>query len=847
LEFVRYLIQQKRCDANYTDIEDQTPLHHTCGWLSECTEEDALTISKYLVTKARCDPTGRDTNGKTGVLHACEKGFLMVLKYFIEDRNCDLSVVDFKGNNALHLAVSFSNNCAVVEYIISKNVVGMEATNNSGNNVLHMAAIAKCSLDVCRLILEHDKSTLLIESLNENGLTPLDLANDELLHYVLTRFQIHSSKFYEKYALSLGVKLSPTPQMRVFVIGDSKSGKTALINSLQKEVSSFSLSFSSSHSPLPQLVEEVRGLVVTDFESKLYGHVTFYDFSDHVDYEYIQQSILQHSIYPAFSLLVIVVDQQKSIRDLNSSIDRWLSFASRAWNSQSNEKIKVIIAGSYADVIKASSRSHRNSGLKSMATDIFASTFSCFEFVSKIPVDCQNRDCSGMVSLRKQLGAIASKMEGKTNFSFNASCLLAYLKSKFYSLSALKVETLASNIRLYQLETGTIHDVRYFLSNDTSILIRLLGSLDEAGHVLLLKNEADVGKSVVITQAPELFADLSKLWNRGTISTDTDHQYLLSHSAMSAMFPDFELDTLHQILTHLNLCTDIDMKLETSSDEHVKRIYFPSLLPTSSPLYVWDPKCSYDHYYGWIIEGTGSFSLHFVHDVLSRCLSLSYSAVGVEDLSLWKSGMYFRSNSDGTITEILIEAFDNWRAFIFLMRTQRFSPSSLRHRSSITKEIRECLAEHTTESLIDPFDAVKYPLPARENLTLFVVSEVISSIQSNDTHVGSEGKFRVTLKDILYFEPYSFIGSECLTVLSKAPRSDLVSDELIRSIAQAMSSNIQMLHLISCIFSFTPTEFRPCSDELYSVLLSWNTRTYSDLVQLLDSYSVFSVTDFSSP
>ena len=848
LEFARYLIQQKRCDASYTDVEDQTPLHHTCGWLSECTEEEALTISKYLITKAKCDPNARDVNGKTCVLHACEKGFLSVLRYFVEDRQCDLSAVDYKGNNALHLAISFSNNLAVVEYILSKSVVDLEAVNNSGNNVLHMAAIAKCSLDVCKLILEQKKSTLLIETLNESRLTPLDLANDELIHYALTRFQIHSYKFYEKYSVSLGVKQTPASQMRVFIVGDSKSGKTTLVNSLRKEVSSFSLSF-SSHSPVSQLVEEVRGLVVTDHESKVYGNVTFFDFSGHSDYEYIQESVLQHSIYPSFSVFVVVIDQQKLVHDMHSSIHHWLSFISRAWKSTSNDKLKVIIVGSHADAVKPSSKSHRG-GFKSISMDAMVSTFTKLEIVSKLQVDCQKTDHSGIVSLRKQLNTLSSKIEDKNSLSFNAACLLTYLKSRFLSLPAVKLETLVSNIKMYELEVGTIHDVRYFLSDDSSILIRLLCSLDKAGHIHFLKNENDVNESVVLTQAPEVFADLTKLWNcGGGISPKfVEHHDLLPQSAISAAFPDLEPDILHQIFIHLNLSTEVNIHLGSSSSEQTKHIYFPSLLSSSSPLYVWDYRCSYEHYCGWMVEAVedASFSLSFIHNVLSQCLSASTSSLSIDSLSLWKNGMYFRSTANGAITEALVEALDDHNTFVLLMRAQRFDPSALQCRSIIIKEIRQCLTEGSSlvESLIDPFEAMHYPLPTRRKLTLFPLTEVIRSIQSGDLYVRSNGKFEVVLTDLMYFEPFLFIGNHCMTIISKAKKNDLISHEFLKAIAKAMSSNIQMLHLVSHIFSFTPTEFRPCTDELYSALLSWNTRTYTDLVKLLECYSIFSVTDF---
>lgn len=840
VEFIRYLVEQKRCDATYADIEDQTPLHHTCGWLSECTEQDALTISQYLVTKGKCDPNARDVNGKSSTLHACEKGFLSVLKYLVEEHGCDLSVVDYKGNSALHLAVSFSNSSSVVEYIMSKDIVDLEAVNNSRNNILHVAAIANSSLDICRLILDQSKSPSLIEALNENGLTPLDVANGELIRYVLTRFQIHSEKFYEKYALSLGVKQTPASQANVFIVGDSKSGKTTLINSLQKESSSFSLSF-SSQSPVSQFVEEVRGLVVTDFESKLYGRVTFYDFSGHHDYECIQESILQHSIRPS-SIFIIVVDLRKAVQAMTLSLHRWLSFLSRSQATQpSDKKLGVIIAGSYADVAKSSSKAHRG-GLKSISLDSLESSFPNFRFACKVQIDCQKSDHSGMVTLRKQL---STECAGGNIMSFNAACLLTYLHSRFNSLPVVNLEMIVSNVRLFQLESGTIRDLRYFLSDDVSILVRLLGSLDRAGHIHFLKNETDVEKSVVLTQAPEIFADLTKLWNH---ADSINNHNLLSPSAMSAVFPDVSTDTtdtLMSIFTHLNVCMEISVL--PSEENATKQFYFPSLLPKPAPLYVWDPRCSYEHHYGWIVEcgdDKKCFSSNFVHIVLSRCLSASMSSLNVEELSLWKSGAYFRSNTGG-ILEVLVEAADDFNSLCFIMRAQRFNLSCLEYRSTLMRVIRECLSEHRScvESLIDIFDTVHYPLPHRENLTLFAFP-ALSSILSMEFKVKSKDEIRVPLKEFLCFEPFLFIGNDCLAILSEVQLSGSVSEKFIKSLAQATSCNIENVQFFSHIFSFSQTEFSPCVDELYCSLLFLMDKTYADFIRLLENFSVLSVREF---
>ena len=858
LEFARYLIQQKRCDATYGDIEDQTPLHHTCGWLSECTEQDALEISKYLINRGKCDPNSRDANGKSSVLHACEKGFLSVLKYFIQERNCDISVMDYKGNNALHLAVSFSSNYDVVSYIIGNDMVPVDAVNSRENNVLHIAAISNSSLDVCGLILSHSKATSLIETKNENGLTPLDLASEELLRFTLTRFQIHSTKFYEKYATTLGVKQSLASKLRVFVLGDTDSGKTTLINSLQREsTSSFSLSFSSSssssQSPVSQLTHENRGITVCDFESRVYGGVSFYDFSGHSDYQYIQEAVLKVCIRPQFSVFVVMVDLHKPARDVHLSLLRWLSLLSRSWSGRNCEKLRVIIVGSRADVVKSSSKSQRG-GLKSIAVDTLEASFRSVEIVAKVQVDSHRSDHSGVSMLRKQLSTVCNKMEGGESLSFNACCLLAYLKSGFDSLLAVSLHTLVANIKTYKLETSKqIHDLRYFLSDDTAILIRLLSSLDRAGHIGLITNEEDTEKSLILIQASEHFSDCTKLWSTNT-TRFLNEQNLVPISRLGTVFPDVDVDSVVQIFLHLKLCVQIDLNTEGPFTDQSKQLYFPSLLSQSAPQNVWDPKCIYSYHKGWFVEKADddliqkSFSPRLFQAVLLDFLSstFSQSAFKFEAVSLWKNGIYLRSTTGG-IFEMLIEAFEDLHSFYVLIRAQRFTPSFLRYCSAISRLIRESVGS-CVESFMDPFHAMHYPLLPRELLTLFPVSEITRSIHAMNTFTRTKDGVAIPLDKVIHFEPFQSIGNECLRVLSEVGLGEPISDQFLRSMAGAIVNTSDKVCFFASIFSCDQSEFA-VSDNAYSKLLSWRNvgdKSYDNLVQLFAGFTMFRAQDLLS-
>ena len=842
LEFARYLIEQKRCNAEYLDIEEQTPLHHSCGWLSECIEEQALNISHFLVNDARCDPNRQDMNGKNGVLHACEKGFLSILRFFVEEHNCDLSVVDYKGNNALHLAVSFSNNLNVVNYIISKNVLDLESRNCKNNNVLHMAAIANSNLDICKVLLDLNKSCSLVDAKNEDNSTPLNLAKPDLFHLILTRCQVKDENFYDKYSLSLGIKETLNSQVKIFVVGDSNSEKNTLIRSLSKESSSFSSSFSlsfssQSPSPSPTPSEEAQGLVVTFFESKFYGNVSFYDFSGNSCFECMQQAFLQHLVHPIFSLFIIVIDFSKSVEERNASLCHWLAFLSQPW-SKMLEKPKVIIVGSHADQIKSSGKSTK----KSFPLNSFESLYGSYEITAKIPLYCHKTDHSGTIALRRQLVSLCDQLKDKSVICFNASCLLTYINYSSSSSPIISVESLLSGIKSYSLEKGPIFDVRYFLSDDTVILTELIDILDNAGHILFLRNE-DIKKSLIIADVSWLFSELSKIFiNKATVLLNS--QGLVN---IATLFPDQDSNLVGQILTHFELCVGV----ATNKSELPQKLhYFPNILLNTAPKNVWDFNGQYDYNFGWNIECDTCeqcFSLRFIHTVLLRCFSVAMLISDSASYTFWENGFYFNAITDDSL-ELLIEASNDFKMVLVLMRSQKFNSFCLKYRSSITKEIRDVAMEccgyiKPIEQIMDPLDTKFYP-ECRKRSTMFDISEIAISILTSSSVVKSKDGKIVSLKKLLFLEPYEFIGPECVTLLSKSKRADSLTDNFFKLMANAIiCNNFESLGDICSIFSIK--EIQPDSDSLYSALLLWkennNVLTFGNVTQWLDSYSLVKV------
>ena len=63
-----------------------------------------LEVVKYLIEDRECDPKISDNDGLNALHCAAYNGHLKVVRVSIEDRKCDLNIRENNGSNALHLA-----------------------------------------------------------------------------------------------------------------------------------------------------------------------------------------------------------------------------------------------------------------------------------------------------------------------------------------------------------------------------------------------------------------------------------------------------------------------------------------------------------------------------------------------------------------------------------------------------------------------------------------------------------------------------------------------------------------------------------------------------------------------
>ncbi|QJT94912.1 ankyrin repeat domain-containing protein [Wolbachia endosymbiont of Diaphorina citri] len=215
LRVVKYLIK-KEASLKAKNKDGETPLDLAVQKnyidIIEFLKKTQLDLDKELLAVANSDDLNRvkalvsqgasleakDNSDNTPLHNACNNGYVKVVEYLVEE-GASLKAKNKDGEAPLHVAVQHDGTLEVIEFILSRDLSGINDVTNEGRTPLHLA-IKGNKPDTIELLLRKGASIVVKD---KNGKTPLDLAKQEDYTNIIEMIEEVQSELDEKLLMAV--------------------------------------------------------------------------------------------------------------------------------------------------------------------------------------------------------------------------------------------------------------------------------------------------------------------------------------------------------------------------------------------------------------------------------------------------------------------------------------------------------------------------------------------------------------------------------------------------------------------------------------------------------------------
>ena len=831
----------------------------------EACVEGRLEDVQQLLDAGNVRPSMRDSRGWSPLHYASQNGHAAIVDLLLE-RDYDPRIETTRDKDTpLHLACANSHT-EVMLLLLDRMPEGRLRKNKSGNTPLHVACKVGC-IEIVKALLEAFPDAAY--RTNARGTTPFGLSvsngHKAVTNLLLERFAGNPAKQFADFPSlfpSFDAKLSLDPPVNIFVIGDRQCGKSTLIKSLHQE--SFRERFWGISFNIRGVDEHRVGLVPTDFRSRRFGRIMFYDLASGRDC--IQTDFFRSQTDIAQSVFIILIDFRDEREEMEDKMVFWMNFiynqCAKYWSPQS--KPSLVIVGSFLDVQKPFrlTNTHRlllaynsiRSGNKELVDR--------FGLFRRYSLDCRKSESPSMRQLRSLLRRECERRRpAREILPSQCYVLSSVLEKELRELGGSRVPAVQlGDLLAMILEQASSPKITLFTFLPQSIkeLLQLCRTLQDRGRILLLTtNGNDSDEDTWIIHGLHSFATLidNALGILRTDSPPTDllpgrygsHAIMTQESLRSCLTSiplNFQL--LLQLLKFLRVGITIEPISTTNLDpEH----YFPSLLPTKYTIQPWDPKDSrYSFGFAWslvpIVDQECRFFLpHFLKLLLLRLLANRLNS-DFDKYHVWSHGMHVSMHD--ALEAFVIVSVDS-RAITLSMRCKpAYEVACLSFRNQILKEIRD-VKENSQKIEVDefviPLDGGYFPVQQPGSGRLDNVADIRHNMLTGESP--DPDRF----KSLFFLEPYLFLKG-----LSKEQKGQLtdpkhaskaVSEEFLTALKECFGDKWQCLteHLdVRVVETDGSTEgSEKCSadsDPLTSTEGDGST-VYGSLIGRLSSISIF--------
>ena len=722
-------------DEQYRDTNGWTVLHRAVKHID---------VVKYLINECNCDIMTTDKYGNTILHDAASEGSLDVMKYLINTRHYNLMTTNNKGQTVLHHAVEHID---VVKYLINECSCNIMVTDKDGWTPLHHAA-RWGTADVIEYFLSTGNCDPLAK--NNEGKTPLQLAKG--------RQDRNTIGIFKKFG---NIKISHPidSYVNVLLVGNPGAGKSTLSHVIN-DTASFTLL--GSFRNVGGVVPCTAGIIPYKLQHRTLGNIIVHDFAGHSEYYSSHSAVIENLLQGSGGVFLIVVNilEKEAVKQLH----QWVTVVRNEAQKALNECHVIVIVSHVDEISNPVERRRRKEELQKIIVR---------ERCDSVFLDCRKLGGSGVDSFFKKSSSACESIRSTRR---NKSSLYHH---EMYRLLEERKENI---LTLSDVISACKYNNDYVVPDKREDVLDALHSLHSTGLISVLKSEDKVwvvvNKGILLTEvdgilfAPETFKE------HVDIASNTG---IVSVSGLTRHFGcKYNPDMLICFLKNMELCQELNpfflrmtnlhqLAVEEEEEGGTERrgerlLFFPCLLSTDRP----KKMTSEVYQFGWCLQCTREhdfFPPRYFH-VLS--LRLAYEkALPQEDDNLnryctfWKNGLYwFNGHGVGSLVEIVDES----QCVLVMMSCENgYRDNMVSLRRDVIREVmsvykESCPSLEVKELVIDPKE-LAYPVNTPRERTVYSVKAVLSAVVEQRPFLVTTGTRRTELKEILPDESLSDISN----------------------------------------------------------------------------------------